>query len=226
MEKLDRLLDWCSPEPQRQSSEDPDRTLEVDEESGSRYRYHTDSHVTSGYSSLANGERRAESVAWETPRGRGRSRVRFDDSSEEDHSMIRERDSLSEREHRSLRGRRTSAFQSPSVLTECPVASQHGGRTRFEEALGSSNGTVRQLSRGASRTDGWTRPGERKGAGDRVDGSVRRQGEGRPRRSRRDPSDPSSDPSGDEWYPRVARRGDSSRCEWPDSPGRRRAVLR
>ena len=132
--------------------------------------------------------------------------------------MICERDGLSERERRSPRGRRTSAFQSPSVLTECPVASQRSGRARFEEALGSPDGTVRHSSRGASRPDGWTRPGARKCAGDRVDGSKRRQAEGRPRRSRRDPSDPSSDPSGDEWYPRVARRRDSSQCEWPDSP--------
>ena len=225
MMKLDRLLDRCSPEPQRMSSEDPDRTLEIDKDSEPRHRYHRGSHVTTVCSSLASGKRRAESVAWETPRGRARSRVRFEDSSEEDRSMIREQDGLTGRECRSPRGRRTSAFQRPSVLTEGPLASQRGGRARFEEALSSSDETVRQSSQRESRTDAWTRLSEQKGAGDRGNDSVRRQSEGRSRRSRRDSSDPSSDPSSDECYPRIARRRESSRCECPDFPGRRRAVI-
>ena len=70
----------------RRSSEDSDGTLEVDEGSDSRHRYHPGSHDTSGYGSLASGERRAESVAWKTPRGHGSSRVLCDDNSEEDRS--------------------------------------------------------------------------------------------------------------------------------------------
>ena len=70
MEKLDRLLDRRSPEPCRRSSEDSDRNLEVDKGSDFRRRYHLDSHVTSGYGSMASGGRQAESVAWEIPHGR------------------------------------------------------------------------------------------------------------------------------------------------------------
>ena len=55
MDRFDRLHDRRSPEPRRRSLEDSVRTLEVDEDSDFRCRYHQDCHVTSGYGSLASG---------------------------------------------------------------------------------------------------------------------------------------------------------------------------
>ena len=104
MDKLDRLLDRLTPVSRRRSSEDPVRTLKVDKGSDFRHRYNHGSHVPSGYGSFASGGRRAESVAWETPRGRGISRVPFEVSSEEDRSMIREKASLSKTDRTAAHG--------------------------------------------------------------------------------------------------------------------------
>ena len=120
MEKFDLLLDRRSPEPRRRSSEDHDCTLKVDAGSDFRRRYRPGCQVTSGYGSLASGGRRAESVAWETPRGCGSSRVRFEDSSDEDRSSIRKQDSLSEADRLSRMGRRASVSRSPNIPPKAP----------------------------------------------------------------------------------------------------------
>ena len=62
LQKLDRILDRCSPESRRRSFEDPDRTLMEGEGSDSERRYNACSRAANGYDSVDSGERRAERV--------------------------------------------------------------------------------------------------------------------------------------------------------------------
>ena len=84
--------------------------------------------------------------------------------------MICVQNSLSEADRRSRLDRRASGSRSPDVPIEGPIASQRGGRARFDEWIGSS-------SRRASQTNGWTQMSERERTGDHGDDSICHHGE-------------------------------------------------